>query len=153
MFGVLGFGMNGALLLRWYKFLDHFFGANSSKKAVVLKVIADQVVYAPVAIVAYFSFASLLQTERLHFHHCTKLLKDKVTSSFITTWIADSSAWPAVNFLNFRFVPIHYRPTVTGMASVAWQAYMSFVSYRHSTDDDDDDDVDDDDVNKIAKAK
>lgn len=125
--GLLGLVMNGYFLVSWYKFLDRAVGHSMSCATnVTLKVIADQVVYAPFSIVAFFGFSSMIR----HFNTSEAIdyFDNKIRSHFWTTFLADCSVWPAVNAVNFRFISLAYRPTFTAVIQLMWQAYMSFVA-------------------------
>jgi hypothetical protein len=127
--GSIGIFMNGIMLHYWYRSLDRLFGTSMTRYGgVILKVIIDQVVYAPFSIGVFFSVASISKGGDAN--TIIKRLQDKTNESFVETWAADCMLWPAVNFLNFRFVPIHLRPTFVGFAQLMWQTYMSTVGYR-----------------------
>ena len=38
--------------------------------------------------------------------------------------------WPIVNFLNFRFVPMHYRILIVNFCAIAWNSFMAFRNAR-----------------------
>lgn len=40
--------------------------------------------------------------------------------------LANYSYWPFVNFLNFKFVPVHFRMAVINLSSIVWNAYLAF---------------------------
>lgn len=52
----------------------------------------------------------------------------KAQHHFVNTYLADFLVWPATNFINFKYIPINYRPTFMGIMCVFWQSYLSFVS-------------------------
>jgi hypothetical protein len=97
-------------------------------KTVLLKCVADQMVYAPFSIMAFFSYASVNKGGSV------SELKDrfieKSKESFVNTWVADCTVWPIINAVSFSLVPIHIRPTFVGLAQVGWQTYLSHVGYR-----------------------
>ena len=96
--------------------------------SVVVKVVLDQLVYAPFSIGVFFSVASCGKGGNLQSIYSN--LKEKTEESFIETWAADCMVWPLVNFLNFRFIPIYMRPTFVGCAQLMWQTYLSTISHR-----------------------
>jgi hypothetical protein len=127
--GTLGIFMNGLMLHYWYRSLDYLFGTSMKHySGVILKVILDQIVYAPFSIGVFFSVASINKggDPEVICHR----LKEKAQESFLDTWAADCMVWPLVNFFNFRFIPIYLRPTFVGFAQLMWQTYMSTVGYR-----------------------
>jgi hypothetical protein len=122
---MLGIFMNGILLHYWFRLLDLQFGSSmKSKTGVFFKIIADQIAYAPTAIILFFSYSTFLESEELTNNFLNKT-KNKLKSEFLTTYAADCVMWPIVNFVNFRFVAIPYRPTFVGSAQLFWQTYMS----------------------------
>lgn len=125
--GALGIAMNGACLHVWYRILDRVFGsAMQTKRVVILKCIADQVIYAPFSIAVFFSFASAKQGGSVA--DVLQRTENKLSESFRSTWIADCTLWPFANFVNFSFIPINYRPTFCGITQLLWQSYMSTVA-------------------------
>jgi protein Mpv17 len=110
--GALGVLTNGFLLPKWYNKLDFVFGPSMiSKKVIVLKMLADQLVYSPFAITMFFGFNCL--------HSSTKTelyvnFVSKMKSSFLSTYFADWSVWPMVNFVVFRYIPLQFRPLFIG---------------------------------------
>jgi hypothetical protein len=54
----------------------------------------------------------------------------KMDKFLLSTWLADCMVWPAVSFVNFRFVPLNFRPTFVGFVQVFWQSYVSYVSHK-----------------------
>lgn len=125
--GALGVVMNGMCLHVWYRIIDRVFGSTmKSKKTVILKCIADQVVYAPFSIALFLTFASVKQGGTIA--DIAQRTEDKMTQSFLSTWIADCTLWPFANFISFSFVPLNYRPTFVGITQLLWQSYMSTVA-------------------------
>mgnify|MGYP003385529532 CR=1 FL=1 len=55
---------------------------------------------------------------------------DKIESSLVSTWVADCIVWPGVSFLNFRYLPLSFRPSFVGFVQVFWQSYLSYVSHK-----------------------
>jgi len=142
--GVLGFVMNGYFLYKWFAYLDRVVGTCMKTKAnVFYKVLADQVVYAPFAILAYFGYAtatkSLGETSppspKEGVNHNTSTSSsfvDKLHKDFWPTFAADCAIWPLANVVNFRYVPLLYRATFTSVISLIWQTYMSIMAYNAS---------------------
>jgi len=149
--GALGFVMNGLFLHSWFVFLDKKVGTCMvSKSSVICKVIADQLIYAPFAIVAFFSysFATGVQCESEagkkvgELQPCGSVVAktestfaDKLGQIFWPTFAADCTVWPLANVVNFRYVPLMYRASFTAMVSLLWQTYLSAIT--HSATDDD----------------
>ncbi len=135
----LGACMNGLALYQWYYILDKFLGSSMKAGGVVLgKVACDQLVYAPFSISVFFFMSSIdgnLSSEASRSSSTTNFV-NKLQSSFVSTYIADFCLWPMVNFINFRFIALHLRPTFVGIAQIGWQSYLSTVSFKKKKVDD-----------------
>jgi hypothetical protein len=53
-----------------------------------------------------------------------------VRESMWKTLVANYYCWPAINFLNFRFVPLAYRVLVSNLAATLWNCYLSGVANK-----------------------
>ena len=127
--GCLGIVMNGVTLHYWYRALDGMFGMSmKSIKNVIFKCIADQLVYAPFSIIAFFSYAAVNKGGDMR--DVTSRCAQKCDDAFVDTWGADCSVWPLINLVSYSMVPVHVRPTFIGLAQVGWQSYLSCVSFR-----------------------
>ena len=56
--------------------------------------------------------------------------QDKMQRSFLPTLIADCCVWPIANMVNFRYIPLNYRPSFVGVVQIAWQSYVNYVGYK-----------------------
>lgn len=127
--GLLGLAMNGVCLHYWYALLDKVLGGSmKSKSTVILKMIVDQIVYAPFAITSFFSFATARNATS--YADFIEKMRFRLESSFLTTYIADCNVWPLANFVNFRYVSLPFRPTFTAVTQLLWQTYMSVIVSR-----------------------
>lgn len=125
--GMLGMIMNGFFLVSWYRILDRVVGHSMmSASKVSMKVIADQLVYAPFSIVAFFGYSSVIRYNDLQ--ESSLYFENKMKNHFWSTFFADCTVWPLVNVVTFRYITLAYRPTFTAMAQLLWQAYMSFIA-------------------------
>ena len=91
--------------------------------------------YAPFSILAFFSVASFQESNSIRKFQSN--IEKKVSTSFLKTLLADCTLWPFVNFVNFRFIPISYRPSFVAMAQLLWQTYLSTVSHSNESNTDD----------------
>lgn len=125
--GMLGVVMNGFFLYNWFYLLDKVVGASmTSTSSVLLKMLADQVFYAPFAIISFFSFAALRTSSNLN--DIYEAFTRRMENSFFSTYLADCRLWPLANYINFRWVPRIYRPSFSAVVQLLWQTYMSFIT-------------------------
>lgn len=125
--GLLGFVMNGVFLTRWFDYLDRVVGTCMHTKAnVICKVVADQLVYAPLAIMAYFSYATATLADK---SNADSSFLSKMVDDFWPTFAADCTIWPIANVVNFRYILLMYRASFTSFVALIWQTYLSVVAY------------------------
>jgi protein Mpv17 len=125
--GGLGFLMNGVFLPNWYNFLDRVLGNSmKSKTSMLMKVAADQFIYAPFTIASYFGFSSYIHNGDMK--NRKDIFVDRVAHSLFPTWLVDCTIWPLANAVNFHFVPLIFRPIFTAVVQLVWQTYLAFVS-------------------------
>ena len=173
-YGILGSVMNGIVLTGWYKMLDVSFGSSMiSKYGICSKMIADQLIYAPLSIGIYFSYTIMLakNKEEIYQTNCdqsayhpqtvtmdmvqelnnnpnipSEMIKipqstvrnnqlfnqivSKIEIDMLPTWAADCCVWPFANYINFRYIPLPFRPTFVGLIQICWQSYLSYRSHR-----------------------
>lgn len=140
--GGLGIVLNGVLMVKWFGILDKYVGASmTSPRVLVTKTVLDQVVYAPFSISAFFAYTSLILHGNEYSDHkdpqppttataessttWMTRFRAKIDDKFLATFEADCAVWPMMNLVQFRFVPLHLRPTVNGAAALLWQGFLS----------------------------
>jgi len=158
-FGALGVLENGLILHYWYRAMEKYIGTSMTSKRVIFgKMFADQAVYAPGSILIYFGYTAAFSpffnsqgtgpsghgastqspSSSSSEGHAAEHTVSASVESFLhktrhhlwDTWLADCLVWPATNFINFKYVPLNYRPTFMGIMLVFWQSYLSFVSNK-----------------------
>lgn len=128
--GILGIFMNGFCLHGWYRILELSFGASmKNRKVVILKCVADQICYAPFSICVFFSFVGVRAGGTVL--EINERIYSKISTLFVSTWVADCTLWPIVNAVNFSLIPLNYRPTFVGIAQLTWMTYLAFVGNSH----------------------
>jgi protein Mpv17 len=81
-------------------------------------VLVDQVLFAPAFIGVLVGSIGFLQGES---NILTKLKRE-----FPDILVANYKLWPAVQLINFYFVPLNYQVVVVQIVAVAWNSYVSF---------------------------
>lgn len=148
--GALGILMNGVVLHNWYYTLDAVFGNSmTSRKVVALKMIVDQVFYAPFSIAVFFCYASMIapldrsknndadegDTSASAISRITATFTTKMYTSFMSVFIADCCVWPFINYINFSHISRNFRPTFVGVAQLVWQTFVSSVGHSSKSPD------------------
>jgi hypothetical protein len=121
--------MNGYFLTNLYTLLDRVVGTSmKSMRTVVLKCLADQLVYAPFTIVSFFGFQTVIRYFPNNPEEMSSYFFSKMKNHFWSTFFADCTVWPLANAINFRVISLVYRPTFTAVVQLLWQTYLSFVA-------------------------
>jgi len=131
-FGVYGLCISGPLSYLWYRALDRFIHvpkglATWSWKSVKMslqKVLWDELVFGPVTLGVFFTCISLLEGKTLHES------VQKCKKEFWTTLIVDFILWPPAQFINFMFLPTHFRILYISTLNLFWNAFLSNMQHN-----------------------
>ncbi|XP_071427647.1 bMERB domain-containing protein 1 isoform X2 [Pithys albifrons albifrons] len=86
--------------------------------AVLGKVLCDQLLGAPVAVLAFYTGMSILQKKEDIFSDCKK--------KFWNTYKTGLMYWPFVQLSNFILIPVHLRTAYTGLCGFVWASFICF---------------------------
>lgn len=106
----------GPTVGKWYRILEGIYG----KEAVVKKVLTDQLIFSPVFIAILVTSLNLLQG--LSWDEAVT----KVQNSYFDILLTGYQIWPAVQVVNFYFIPIQYRVLLVQAVAVVWNTYLSW---------------------------
>ncbi|KAJ7293357.1 hypothetical protein C8J57DRAFT_1457535 [Mycena rebaudengoi] len=114
---------------RWNVFLERQFPlrAKSGKvsvKALSKRVACDQIVMAPIGIVAFLGSMGIMEGRNPT--QISKKYKDLFMPTLLTNW----GVWPIAQLVNFRFMPLAYRVPFQSTCGVFWTLYLSTVNAR-----------------------
>jgi protein Mpv17 len=114
---LIGFGkvIFGPAATGWFRFLEKYVSFNKSPNLqVVARVACDQILFAPVAITAFFSAMTVMEGGNV---------KKKLQSTWWDAVRANWHLWPVVQLLNFRLVPLPMRIVVVNVVSIGKATY------------------------------
>ncbi|RKP27319.1 hypothetical protein SYNPS1DRAFT_4320, partial [Syncephalis pseudoplumigaleata] len=132
-FATYGFAI-APVIHHWYALLDRRFplpaasgaaGARLSTQIVgqaVKRVLGDQLVFAPVGLAVFFSAMTLFEGGG------PAQIREKLRTSYVSALTASYMVWPAVQFVNFCFVPLMLRVPFVSAVSVVWNCYLSHLN-------------------------
>ncbi|KAJ6509310.1 hypothetical protein C8R47DRAFT_17869 [Mycena vitilis] len=116
---------------RWNTFLEKQFPLRAlsgtgkvSVKALAKRVAADQIVMAPIGLVAFIGSMGVLEGRS------RTQIAQKYSDLFMPTLATNWTVWPFVQFVNFRFMPLPYRVPFQSACGVFWTLYLSTVNAR-----------------------
>ncbi|KAJ6519602.1 hypothetical protein C8R45DRAFT_952056 [Mycena sanguinolenta] len=116
---------------RWNAFLERQFPLRAlngtgkvSPKALAKRVAADQIVMAPIGLVAFIGSMGVLEGRT------RPQISQKYHDLFMPTLRTNWSVWPFLQFVNFRYMPLPYRVPFQSTCGVFWTLYLSTVNAR-----------------------
>lgn len=107
----------------WYKILDMVV-KGSGMKVVVKKIAADQTVAGPFFCTSFLIGSGILEGKSIK--ACTQEWREK----FLTIYMADWCVWPPAQFINFYFLPSHFRVLYVSMVTLCWNTFLSFMKHK-----------------------
>jgi protein Mpv17 len=123
-----GFAVAGPLYCWWYKYIDVLAAPMLKRGAYTYlgyKVFLDQLVFEPPYLAQFFVTHSIMETGL-----DPEPIKKKLKDEYLHTFAVDCAIWPAVQFINFRFVPLHLQAVYVNVVSLGWAGFLSFVNAR-----------------------
>jgi protein Mpv17 len=135
---VMGGLINGVGVQNWYRVLFHAWPSRSGAH-VAAKIVADQVVWAPLTIGIMLGCTlwfrqlkpDLPDMERLKDTEAyMQAYKERIDKHFVNILLTDCCVWPFANYLNFRYVPRRYQTYYYSVISVGWSCYVSMKGWE-----------------------
>ncbi|XP_049951400.1 protein Mpv17-like isoform X3 [Schistocerca serialis cubense] len=114
---------DGPTLRMWFGLLDT--KVKGSHYAVVAqKVLLDQCIMAPFLLLLTLSVLNICSGKSL------AEVKEKLGADYGSILITNYKVWPAVQLINFGFVPVNFQVPVTQVVGVGWNTYLSWKAHR-----------------------
>ncbi|RCK67800.1 Protein SYM1 [Candida viswanathii] len=117
---------------KWYKLLNTKIvwpggGKNERTKSTILRVMADQLVFAPfIGIPLYYSAMTILENRQPFVEN----IVTKFETSWWTTLKGNWLVWPIFQFANFYLIPVEFRLMAVNVISIGWNTYLSYVMHN-----------------------
>lgn len=113
----------------WYRALDRLVrGVGMS--AAVRKTLADQLGFLPIYLGSFVGLMAALRGDSPA--DIARLLRRDMGPMLATSY----AIWPAVQIVNFRFVPLRHRVLVINVVCLFWNTYVSWQAEQKLDDDD-----------------
>ena len=120
---LIGLCVLGPGLRTWYIILDRVVkGAGTS--AALKKMLLDQIVWAPSFLAMFFCLVSAMNGKD------REQIKDKFKNDYATALKVNYMIWPAVQIINFKFVPMQHRVIVVNIVALFWNTYLAYASHK-----------------------
>ncbi|PVU95886.1 hypothetical protein BB561_001532 [Smittium simulii] len=88
------------------------------------RVAADQLVFAPVGLLAFFAYMNVAENKSI------SALSYTLSEKYIETLKSNYLIWPLFQLLNFSLVPVQFRVPVGGVFGILWTVYLSYINSR-----------------------
>ncbi|KAI8617320.1 hypothetical protein BC830DRAFT_1167091 [Chytriomyces sp. MP71] len=114
----------GPSIALWYPFLQRSIAFKSDWGSVLARVAADQLLFAPTFTAGFIVSTTLMSGRSLT--DARARLDEGYKEAIVNNW----KLWPAVQILNFAFVPLLYRSLIVNTIATGWNTYLSLLSKR-----------------------
>ncbi|CAG8595277.1 12099_t:CDS:2, partial [Ambispora gerdemannii] len=116
----------GPAIANWYRFLDKFVTIKNPNKALLARVAIDQAFFAPCFIAVFFGAQGVMEGKS------RQAIMQKLKTAYPNALINNYRIWPAVQLINFRFVPLQHRLMVVNVVALGWNTYLSIENRQSS---------------------
>jgi protein Mpv17 len=109
----------GPAATNWFGFLARRVKLPNRKAETLARVVVDQTVFAPVMIGVFLTSMATMEGASAQ-----QRLEKTWWPALQTNWMI----WPAVQVVNFGFLPLQYRVLFANVISIGWNCYLSWVN-------------------------
>lgn len=89
------------------------------------KVVADQLVAAPMVLFTIMSSVYLMEG------HTVEQTKEKLKNDYCEVLLTNYKVWPLVQFVNFSLVPVNFQVLLVQIVAIFWNTYVSLKSHKN----------------------
>jgi protein Mpv17 len=109
----------GPVATTWFNFLARNVVHRNQTVQTVARVACDQGIFAPIMIGVFLSSMATLEGTSP---------QEKLDRNYRTALTSNYYIWPAVQAVNFTFIPPPHRLLFVNVISVGWNCYLSFLN-------------------------
>lgn len=108
----------------WFAFLGRTFQITkqSATLPALQRVAFDQFIFAPMGLACFFTFMTITEGGG------RRAVARKFQDVYLPALKANFMVWPAVQFINFRVIPLPYQIPLVSTVGIAWTAYLSLTN-------------------------
>jgi len=104
-----------------HQLLERFVPGNAG--SAVAKKVALSVAIAPIPMSLLFTSVLVLQGE-------SDKVVDKLSKDVLPMWLVGTVFMPVILGVNFRYVPVRYRPLVAALYGSVWSVYSAYMANK-----------------------
>ncbi|KAL7743157.1 hypothetical protein ACLKA6_016294 [Drosophila palustris] len=116
----------GIICHYWYQLLDKHLPGRSMR-VIAKKIVLDQIICSPLYISAFFITLGILEDKDAS--EVWAEIKEKAWKLYAAEW----TVWPVAQFINFYWVPTHYRIFYDNVISLGYDVFTSKVKHSSSS--------------------
>ncbi|KAH7256426.1 protein SYM1 [Fusarium tricinctum] len=109
----------GPVASNWFNFLARNVNLRNKKAEVLARVACDQLGFAPVMIGVFLGSMATMEG---------KSAQERIEKTWWSALKANWLLWPAVQFINFSFIPLQHRLFFANIIAIGWNSYLSWVN-------------------------
>jgi protein Mpv17 len=114
----------GPAMVYWYRFLNKNIVFQSPTKQVVTRVLMDQLMFSPTFLGIFFTYNGIMEGQSF------EGIKEKLRKGYWPALLGNWTVWPAVQLVNFKFVPLNYQTILVNSVALGWNTYLSILNQR-----------------------
>lgn len=107
----------------WYGALYKYVGSTGTAVA-LKKVFIDQIVFAPLFLVAILSAVAFMQGK-----DSDNIISD-LEANYLDVLKSNYLLWPWVQIVNFTYVPLQYQVLLVQVVALFWNTYLSWKTNK-----------------------
>ena len=122
-FSIYGGLLHGPLVYNWVNLISRLL-PKTTVPHVILKVMVDQVCFAPVTLSSFLIVLNTMEGKNLE--EVTQQWKDK----FIPTYATGACVWPVLKAVNYKIVPLKFRSIYIAICNFFWIIFLAHQRSR-----------------------
>lgn len=126
---IFGMTFAGAPIVYWYRYINRLFPGDSFRSA-VSKVILNQLTWAPMINVCYFTYVTTILHSQRPVSEISDQVGEKLSKSLLPTIILSAKIWPILQMINFYYIPAQYRVIYVNIGGAVWNIYLAYEGYK-----------------------
>ncbi|XP_041995481.1 protein SYM1-like isoform X1 [Salvia splendens] len=126
---MFGLGFVGPVGHYWYEGLDRIIRVRlklqpNSFRFVASKVAADGIIFGPLDLLVFFTYMGFSSGKS------TAQVKEDVKRDFLPALVLEGAIWPAVQVVNFRFVPVRNQLLYVNLFCLLDSCFLSWIEQQ-----------------------
>lgn len=106
----------------YYIYLDKVL-PKTDMKTISVKIVCDQAFVSPASLVIFFYAMGALEKKPM------QTSTEEIKSKLKYVYLGDCLFWPPIQFINFYYLPTHYRVFYTNVATVIFNVFLSYMKH------------------------